>query len=72
MQTGSFFLPETEDLPDDVEEFLSAGPAPVYIGFGSMSLCCTSGSTGLPSIETDISRSCSSKSYVSAFPLTIF
>ena len=22
--------------PDDLEEFLNAGPAPVYIGFGSM------------------------------------
>ena len=36
VQTGAWFMPEHEDLPPDVEEFLQAGPVPVYIGFGSM------------------------------------
>lgn len=36
--TGAWLLdsPAGTRLPDDVEAFLSAGPAPVYIGFGSM------------------------------------
>ena len=34
--TGALFMPEPDDLPGDVEEFLRAGPPPVYIGFGSM------------------------------------
>ena len=35
--TGYWFLDAPDDpLPDDVEEFLRAGPPPVYIGFGSM------------------------------------
>ena len=36
VQTGAWLLPETEELPADLEEFLQAGSAPVYIGFGSM------------------------------------
>jgi UDP:flavonoid glycosyltransferase YjiC (YdhE family) len=35
-QTAALFMPEAEDLPAEVEEFLQAGPPPVYIGFGSM------------------------------------
>jgi UDP:flavonoid glycosyltransferase YjiC (YdhE family) len=35
-QTGAWFLPEPEELPADVEAFLAAGPAPIYVGFGSM------------------------------------
>ena len=35
-QTAALFMPEPEDLPDEVEAFLQAGPPPVYIGFGSM------------------------------------
>jgi UDP:flavonoid glycosyltransferase YjiC (YdhE family) len=36
VQTGAFFLPERDELPSDLEAFLSAGAAPVYLGFGSM------------------------------------
>jgi UDP:flavonoid glycosyltransferase YjiC (YdhE family) len=35
-QTAALFMPEPEDLPEEVEAFLLAGPPPVYIGFGSM------------------------------------
>jgi UDP:flavonoid glycosyltransferase YjiC (YdhE family) len=35
-QTGAWFMPESEELPADVEAFLAAGPPPVYVGFGSM------------------------------------
>ena len=35
-QTAAVYMPEPEDLPVGVEEFLQAGPPPVYIGFGSM------------------------------------
>ncbi|MGK3984467.1 glycosyltransferase [Sorangium sp. So ce136] len=34
--TGYWFLDSDEPLPADVEEFLAAGDAPVYVGFGSM------------------------------------
>jgi sterol 3beta-glucosyltransferase len=35
--TGSWFLDHPEwVMPDDLSAFLAAGPAPVYIGFGSM------------------------------------
>jgi sterol 3beta-glucosyltransferase len=33
---GFWFLPPEGVLPPEVEEFLAAGPPPVYIGFGSM------------------------------------
>lgn len=36
LQTGAFFMPERDELPSDLEAFLSAGPPPVYLGFGSM------------------------------------
>ncbi|MFZ4614809.1 MAG: glycosyltransferase [Rectinemataceae bacterium] len=37
--TGYWFLDESAEwkAPDDLERFLASGPAPVYIGFGSMS-----------------------------------
>nr|WCO03956.1 Ctg19_179 [Cystobacter sp.] len=35
-QVGSFALPDDRPLPPDVEAFLSAGPPPIYVGFGSM------------------------------------
>ena len=33
---GAWILPPAEELAPDVEDFLRAGPPPVYIGFGSM------------------------------------
>jgi vancomycin aglycone glucosyltransferase len=33
---GSFHLPDERPLPQDLESFLSDGPPPVYLGFGSM------------------------------------
>ncbi|MCB9761793.1 MAG: glycosyltransferase family 1 protein [Alphaproteobacteria bacterium] len=36
VQTGFWTLPQSGDLPADVEDFLQAGPPPVYVGFGSM------------------------------------
>lgn len=35
--TGYWFLPPEPRLPDDVEQFLTDGPAPLFAGFGSMS-----------------------------------
>lgn len=40
VQTGAWFMPEREDLPPGVEEFLQAGPPPVYIGFGERAAAC--------------------------------
>jgi vancomycin aglycone glucosyltransferase len=34
--TGAWLLPDQLELSDEVERFLSAGPPPVYFGFGSM------------------------------------
>lgn len=34
--TGAWLLPETGPLDPELEAFLSGGPPPVYIGFGSM------------------------------------
>jgi UDP:flavonoid glycosyltransferase YjiC (YdhE family) len=34
--TGAMLLDEGDQLPDEVEAFLAAGPPPIYIGFGSM------------------------------------
>lgn len=36
VQTGAWLLPDERPLPADVAEFLDAGPAPVYVGFGCM------------------------------------
>ncbi|MCV7313397.1 glycosyltransferase [Mycobacterium paraffinicum] len=36
VQTGAWLLPDERPLSADVAEFLDAGPAPVYVGFGSM------------------------------------
>lgn len=35
--TGAWFRPRTDELDDDLEAFLDAGPPPVYVGFGSRS-----------------------------------
>ncbi|MFD5245848.1 glycosyltransferase [Amycolatopsis sp. NPDC058340] len=37
VQTGAWILPDERPLPADLEEFLAAGPPPVYVGFGSAS-----------------------------------
>lgn len=34
--TGPWFYNDHSELPKDVEDFLDAGPPPVYVGFGSM------------------------------------
>lgn len=36
--TGALFLPEDDALSPETEAFLAAGPPPVYVGFGSMSI----------------------------------
>ncbi|MFD0369433.1 glycosyltransferase [Streptomyces sp. NPDC127114] len=38
VQTGVWTQPDDRPLPTDVEAFLQAGEAPVYVGFGSMSM----------------------------------
>lgn len=35
-QTGAWLLSDQAPLPDELEAFLANGPAPVYLGFGSM------------------------------------
>jgi vancomycin aglycone glucosyltransferase len=37
-QTGAWILPDERPLPDELEAFLDAGEAPVYVGFGSMAM----------------------------------
>ena len=44
IQTGYLHLQTNQRLPERLEKFLSAGPAPIYFGFGSMS---TRGQEGL-------------------------
>ncbi|MEU5263096.1 glycosyltransferase [Amycolatopsis sp. NPDC021455] len=36
VQTGAWTLVDERPLPDELEEFLAAGPPPVYVGFGSI------------------------------------
>lgn len=38
VQTGAWILPDNRPLPADLEAFLDAGAAPVYVGFGSIAL----------------------------------
>ncbi|MET9673106.1 glycosyltransferase [Streptomyces sp. NPDC006482] len=38
VQTGAWVLPDERPLPVELEEFLSAGTPPVYVGFGSTPL----------------------------------
>ncbi|MEV7553687.1 glycosyltransferase [Amycolatopsis sp. NPDC089917] len=35
LQTGAWILPDERPLSPELEEFLAAGPSPVYVGFGS-------------------------------------
>jgi vancomycin aglycone glucosyltransferase len=36
VQTGAWMLSDPTPLPEDLEQFLAAGAAPIYLGFGSM------------------------------------
>jgi vancomycin aglycone glucosyltransferase len=36
VQTGAWLVPDERPLPPDLEAFLDAGAAPVYVGFGSV------------------------------------
>ena len=38
VQTGAWILRDERPLPDELEAFLDAGPAPVYVGFGSLAM----------------------------------
>ena len=38
VQTGTWILPDDRPLAADLEAFLGAGEAPVYVGFGSMAM----------------------------------
>ncbi|MEW6631408.1 MAG: glycosyltransferase [Pseudomonadota bacterium] len=38
VQTGAWILPDERPLPEALEAFLEAGPAPVYVGFGSIAV----------------------------------
>ena len=38
VQTGAWILPDPRPLPAELEAFLDAGEAPVYVGFGSMAM----------------------------------
>jgi vancomycin aglycone glucosyltransferase len=38
VQTGAWILPDERPLPPELTAFLDAGPAPVYVGFGSMAM----------------------------------
>jgi UDP:flavonoid glycosyltransferase YjiC (YdhE family) len=47
VQTGAWPLPASGELPDALERFLAAGPPPVYIGFGSMTVADPAATTHL-------------------------
>jgi UDP:flavonoid glycosyltransferase YjiC (YdhE family) len=38
VQTGAWIVPDERPLPSGLEAFLDAGTAPVYVGFGSMTM----------------------------------
>lgn len=53
VQTGAWLLPDERPLPAELEEFLDAGTAPVYVGFGSMPLW---GANGVAPMAIDAIR----------------
>jgi len=52
-QTGAFILPDERALPDDLEAFLAAGPPPVYVGFGSISVASEAGRAAIEAIRAN-------------------
>jgi len=50
-QTGAFILPDERPLPDGLEAFLDAGPPPVYVGFGSISVAREAGQAAIEAIR---------------------
>ncbi|WP_217577879.1 glycosyltransferase [Mesorhizobium sp. GbtcB19] len=51
VQTGAFILPDERPLPDGLEAFLDAGPPPVYVGFGSISVTSEAGRAAIEAIR---------------------
>ncbi|MDX8534667.1 glycosyltransferase [Mesorhizobium sp. VK25A] len=51
VQTGAFILPDDRPLPGGLEAFLDAGPPPVYVGFGSISVASEAGSAAIAAIR---------------------
>ncbi|CDX61708.1 Glycosyl transferase, UDP-glucuronosyltransferase [Mesorhizobium plurifarium] len=51
VQTGAFILPDERPLPDGLEAFLNAGPPPVYVGFGSISVAKEAGSAAIAAVR---------------------
>ncbi|RWM13910.1 MAG: glycosyltransferase [Mesorhizobium sp.] len=51
VQTGAFILPDERPLPDGLNAFLDAGPPPVYVGFGSISVASETGSAAIEAIR---------------------
>ena len=51
VQTGALILPDERPLPDRLNAFLDAGPPPVYIGFGSISVASEAGRTAIGTIR---------------------
>ncbi|RWL47588.1 MAG: glycosyltransferase [Mesorhizobium sp.] len=50
-QTGAFILPDERPLPDRLNAFLDAGPPPVYVGFGSISVAREAGRAAIEAIR---------------------
>jgi vancomycin aglycone glucosyltransferase len=51
VQTGAFILSDERPLPDRLNAFLDAGPPPVYVGFGSISVASETGSAAIEAIR---------------------
>jgi len=51
VQTGAFILPDERPLPDGLEAFLNAGPPPVYVGFGSISVAKEAGRAAIEAVR---------------------
>ncbi|WP_332641186.1 glycosyltransferase [Brevundimonas sp.] len=71
IQTGAWILPDTRPLPADLEAFLEAGPAPVYVGFGSIALPSTreAARIAIEAARADSRRVVLAQGWVEAEPL---